>query len=248
MKPTSPSQTSGHSTSITVSQSSDQPDPTLQQIEIIQLVAVLHDIPLDLAAIHPGDIILHVAGDQERRVGDDLGADADMALLDERDSLPESAHSPEATQIKRQGGEGTYRLNTLHHARPRHNHSQPTPAKRRHRHLPLHARQPRPLLAALLQDAHAPELVQHLALDLLAVRVRRVELREAVRERAQRAAERVVLLVVEGVLQVVAGADVGFAVVVVGFVGFEVVFAEESGLVSWGVVVVRDDGEGYFFS
>lgn len=57
------------------------------QIEIIQLVPVFEDIPFDLAAIDPGDKVLHVAGNKEGRVGNDFGADADVALLDEFDRL-----------------------------------------------------------------------------------------------------------------------------------------------------------------
>lgn len=58
-----------------------------KQIEIIQLIPVLEDIAFDLAAIDPGDEILHVAGDEEGGVGDDFGADADVALFDEFDGL-----------------------------------------------------------------------------------------------------------------------------------------------------------------
>lgn len=54
-----------------------------QQIKIIQLLAIPHDVPLDLARIHPGDKVLHVAGDQEGRVRDDFRANPDVALFDE---------------------------------------------------------------------------------------------------------------------------------------------------------------------
>lgn len=50
------------------------------------------------------------------------------------------------------------------------------------------------------------------------------------RELTEGTAEEVVFFVVEGVLEVVAAADGGFAVVGVGFVGVEVYFFEESGL------------------
>lgn len=52
---------------------------------------------------------------------------------------------------------------------------------------------------------------------------------------AQRTAEGIVFLVVHCILQVVSLSDGMFAVVVVGFVGVEVYFAEESGglNVSW---------------
>ena len=64
-----------------------QTKPPSQQIEIIQLIPVLEDITFHLAAIDPGDEILHVAGDEEGGVGDDFGADADVALFDEFDGL-----------------------------------------------------------------------------------------------------------------------------------------------------------------
>jgi len=51
------------------------------------LVIVLEDFALDLGRINPCHKVLHAASDQEGRVGDDLRAHADMALLDKRDSL-----------------------------------------------------------------------------------------------------------------------------------------------------------------
>ena len=123
----------------------------------------------------------------------------------------------------------TNRLNILHHPTPNHNNSQSPPTERRDRNLALHPRQSRPLLPVLLQDAHAPQLVQHLAFQLAAHGVGlRVQRGELVRELAQGAGHRVVFAVVEGVLEVVALADGVFAVVVVGFVVVEVDFAEES--------------------
>ena len=61
--------------------------PPSQQIKIIQLIPVLEDIAFHLAAIDPGDEILHVAGDEEGGVGDDFGSHADVALFDEFDGL-----------------------------------------------------------------------------------------------------------------------------------------------------------------
>jgi hypothetical protein len=111
--------------------------------------------------------------------------------------------------------------------------------------------QPGPLLAILLQKAHIPQFLQHLALDLFAERVCIwVERGEAVGELAQGAGEGVVFLVVEGSLEMVAAADGGFAVRGVGFVGVEVDFAEKSVEREWGGRLVgfntvgkRDDGE-----
>lgn len=61
-----------------------------EQIEIIQFVPILEDVPLHLAAVHPRHEILHVARDEESRIDDDFRTDANMALFDEFDGLVES--------------------------------------------------------------------------------------------------------------------------------------------------------------
>jgi hypothetical protein len=200
----------------------------LQQIKIIQVIPVAHDIALDLAAIHPGDMILHIARHQISRIGDDLRPTAHMSLLDIRHGLFQLAPH---LRFPFQGREerGTYSLNSLHHPRPNHNNRQPPPTKRRNRNLALNPRQSRPLLTTLLQQPHPPQLIQNLALELLAQRVTvRVQLRELVGELAQRPRERVVGFVVCVVLEVVALPDLVLAVAAVGFVVYEVDFAEES--------------------
>ena len=59
----------------------------LHQIEIVQLVAVAHDIALDLAAVHPSHEILHIPGHQKRRVSNHLSTNPHMTLFDERNRL-----------------------------------------------------------------------------------------------------------------------------------------------------------------
>lgn len=59
----------------------------LQQIEVVQLVAVLHNVALDLAGVDPGDEVLHVASNQESGIVNDFSSNADVALLDEGSSL-----------------------------------------------------------------------------------------------------------------------------------------------------------------
>lgn len=54
-----------------------------QHIKVIHLILVPHNIPLDLAGVDPGDKVLHIASDEESRVGDNLCSDADVALFDE---------------------------------------------------------------------------------------------------------------------------------------------------------------------
>lgn len=44
-------------------------------------------MPLDLGRVDPSDKVFHVARDEERRVGDGVGTDADVALLHVGDSL-----------------------------------------------------------------------------------------------------------------------------------------------------------------
>jgi hypothetical protein len=44
-------------------------------------------VTLELGGIDPGDKVLHVARYEESRVGDGVGADSDMALLDVGDGL-----------------------------------------------------------------------------------------------------------------------------------------------------------------
>jgi hypothetical protein len=59
----------------------------LKKIEVIQLVAVLHDVALDLAGVDPGDEVLHVASNQESGIVNDFSSNADVTLLDESSSL-----------------------------------------------------------------------------------------------------------------------------------------------------------------
>lgn len=35
----------------------------LKQVEVVQLVAVLHDVPLDLTGVDPGHEVFHVSSD-----------------------------------------------------------------------------------------------------------------------------------------------------------------------------------------
>lgn len=58
-----------------------------QKIKVIQLLTVTQDVALDLTGINPGNEVLHVAGNQESRVIDDLRTNTDMALLNKSSSL-----------------------------------------------------------------------------------------------------------------------------------------------------------------
>lgn len=54
---------------------------------LTHLVVVLHDGLLPRARVHPGDEVFHVPGDEHSRVGDGLGTDSDMSLLDRANGL-----------------------------------------------------------------------------------------------------------------------------------------------------------------
>lgn len=58
-----------------------------QKIKVIQLLTVPHDVTLDLAGVNPGDIVLHIPGNQVSRVIDDLSTNTNLALLDKGGSL-----------------------------------------------------------------------------------------------------------------------------------------------------------------
>lgn len=54
---------------------------TLQQVKIIQLLAILKNIPPNLAPINPRNEIFHSPCNQIRRIGHSLRPDPDMSLL-----------------------------------------------------------------------------------------------------------------------------------------------------------------------
>lgn len=58
-----------------------------QKIKIIQLLAIPHDIALDLAGVDPGHKVLHIAAHQKSRVIDNLSPNADMTLFNKCSSL-----------------------------------------------------------------------------------------------------------------------------------------------------------------
>lgn len=113
-----------------------------QQLEIVQLVAVLHDGALDLAGINPGHEVLHIAINQISRVRDDFGPDSHVALFDECNGLvsyyqyPVPSNPPSGPS-KKERRRQTYRLNSLHHPRPNHHNRKPSPTERRDRNFPL---------------------------------------------------------------------------------------------------------------
>lgn len=153
-----------------------------------------------------------------------------MALLNESSSLaikkvsvPLHILNPEPSPHS-----ATYSLNSLNHARAHHEDSQSATAQRGNCNLALDPRQTGTLLAGLLQDSHAPQLLEELGFELLAQRVRIwVQLGELVCELAKRTAERIVFAVVHWVLEEVSLADFMFAVVAVRLVVVEVDLPEK---------------------
>eukprot|EP00959_Pyramimonas_sp_CCMP1952_P300346 6282114-Pyramimonas_sp.AAC.1 len=84
---------------------------SVEQVVVVQLVVVLHDLPLDLGSVHPSDKVLETAGHKERRVGDRLRSDTHVPLLDERHCLAEclghlQAHHHHCQPASAEGGHG----------------------------------------------------------------------------------------------------------------------------------------------
>lgn len=67
---------------------------------------VLLDVALDLGGVDPGDKVLHVARDEERRVGDRIGTDADVTLLDVGDGLRYGAGARSVSRARCSHGGG----------------------------------------------------------------------------------------------------------------------------------------------
>lgn len=55
----------------------------LQQIEVVEFVAVLENVSLDLRRVDPGDKILHIPRNHERWIRNNFRSHSDVTLLDE---------------------------------------------------------------------------------------------------------------------------------------------------------------------
>lgn len=163
---------------------------------IINLIPVLSNTLSNLTRVHPRHKVLHSHRHQERRVRHHLRSNPHMALLDKRRSI---AHR-------------------LRHPQLAHHDRQPPPAERSNGHLGLEVANL--WLAASSgggQNAHVLKFGEGKGLVLAADWVCGIELGQAVRKLADRAAELVVLGVVVSVLEVVALDYRGLAVAVVLF-------------------------------
>ncbi len=69
-----------------------------QEVKVIELVIVLHDLALDLARVHPCYKVLHVPCDKKCWVCDGLGADPHMALLHKSHGFPHGLRHPDSHQ------------------------------------------------------------------------------------------------------------------------------------------------------
>jgi len=58
-----------------------------KKFKATDLVVVGHDSTLELGRVDPGDVVCHVASDEEGWICDGIWADTDMALFDEFDRL-----------------------------------------------------------------------------------------------------------------------------------------------------------------
>lgn len=119
-----------------------RPRQPLEQLEIIQLIPVLHDIPLNLASHRPGDKVLHTPRHQERRIRHSLGTNSHVSLLN---------------HLGR-------RLHRLRHAQPGHQHGEPSSRKGADRHAVLDCGE----LGGCGEDAHVVELIEEELLVLSA--------------------------------------------------------------------------------
>lgn len=101
----------------------------LKKLEIVQLVAVLHNVLLDLAADRPSNEVLHTPRHQESRITDLFDTHTDMALLNHLGRC----------------------LHGLGHTKSGHDDGQSPPGKGRDCDLVLHLRQ---LRLGLLSDVN----------------------------------------------------------------------------------------------
>lgn len=197
---------------------------TLQKVEVVHSVAVLHDVLLDLGRIHPSHKVLHVPEqqksaytlsaindnrisprNQKRRVGHNLSSNPNMALLDE---LIGSA-------------------DMLRHSQPSHDNPQSTSAKSRHSDFPLDITELALSATTNAEQAHVVELLEQLVLLLAAELALWGQQSNTVREMAQLAGQTVVRAVVVGVGERVAADDFCAAVAGIRRVVGEVDFAQE---------------------
>ena len=164
---------------------------SLRQLEVVDLVSVLHDRALDLGVVNPRNVVLHVPGDEVRWVVDEIWPHADVALLDKLDSISDSLRHLESVE----------------------HHWEPPPAHSAHCDLVFQVAD----LGLGGQDAHVVQLLQQQLLVLVAERVRGGQQRQLVCQTADVTADPVVLVVVLTVLDVVRAHDLGVTVALVLF-------------------------------
>jgi hypothetical protein len=197
---------------------------TLQKVEVVHSIAVLHDVLLDLGRIHPSNKVLHISKqqksarttsqnigsrisprDQKGRIGHNLSTHSNVALLDE---LVGSA-------------------DVLRHPQPSHDNSQPTSAESRHGDFPLDITELALSATANAEQAHIVELLEQLVLLLATELSLGRQQSDTVRKMAQLAGQTVVRAVVVGVGERIATNNFCAAVAGVGRVVGEVDFAQE---------------------
>lgn len=197
---------------------------SLQQVEVVHSIAVLHDVLLDLGRIHPSHEVLHVPEmhksayafspsedslfsprNQECRISNNLRSNSDMALLNE---LVGSA-------------------DMLRHPQPSHDNSQSTSAESRHSDFPLDITELTLSATTNTEQAHVVELLEQLVLLLGTECSLRGQQSNAVRKMTQLAGQAVVRAVVVRVGERVTADNFCAAVAGVRRVVGEVDFAQE---------------------
>jgi len=114
----------------------------LKQIEVVDLAGVGLDVTFQLAGVDPSDKVLHVSRDEEGWIGDEIWADADVALFD---VLNRHFHR-------------------LRHLQPTGHHGQPTTTEGADRHFRLDVAHLAPLRllrpSRTIEDSYVVQLVQ----------------------------------------------------------------------------------------
>mmetsp|Transcript_44516 Transcript_44516/g.125944 ORF Transcript_44516/g.125944 Transcript_44516/m.125944 type:complete len:232 (-) Transcript_44516:2-697(-) len=176
------------------------PESIAEQLEVVNFVVEFPHVALDRGALSPVDVVLHVSCHVQGRVAHDVGADAEVALLDVRGGL----------------------LQRLAEFHPDDYVRQPSPAegRRRDRDAGLQA-------LCVIGQAHGVELLQEDLCHLDALGIRRLQLPQLRDELGDVAGELVVLGVVLPVVDVVLLQDQVLSGVLVGLPVVEVHLLEQ---------------------
>lgn len=141
----------------------------------LDLAGVVLDVTFQLAGIDPSDKVLHVPRDKESRIGDDIWANADVALFDVLNSLGGWENQRRFSAggcvgwcwhacMRSRGMMGMYHFHRLSHLEPTGNHGQSTTTKGADRHFRLNVAHLAPMRflrpPRTIENPYVVELVQ----------------------------------------------------------------------------------------